>query len=150
VKISTVAEGDLDDLQPLVRGYLDFYGVAPSDSDVLALCRTLIADPEREGVQLIARDDAGRPIGFATIFWWWSTLQAARIAQMNDLFVLADARGSGAADALIEACAQLCRDRGDIAYLGWQTAKDNTRAQAVYERVGGERSEWIDYSIDTR
>ncbi len=33
--------------------------------------------------------------------------------------------------------------------LGWQTAKDNLRAQAVYDRVGGTREEWLDYSIDT-
>jgi len=150
VTISTVTDADLDDLLPLVRGYLDFYEVAPPDADVLTLCRALIADPDGEGVQLIARDDSGRAVGFATIFWWWSTLQASRIAQMNDLFVDDDARGGGVADALIEACAKHCRDRGDIAYLGWQTAPGNLRAQAVYERVGAERSEWIDYSVDTR
>ena len=33
--------------------------------------------------------------------------------------------------------------------LGWQTAKDNHRAQAVYERVGGRREEWLDYSLET-
>ena len=32
--------------------------------------------------------------------------------------------------------------------LGWQTAKDNARAQKVYERVGAERSEWLDYSLE--
>jgi GNAT superfamily N-acetyltransferase len=133
-----------------MRGYLEFYEVDPPDSEVLALCRALLADPEREGVQLIARDDSGAPIGFATIFWTWSTLSAARIAVMNDLFVVAEARGTGTAERLIEACAALCRERGDIAHLGWQTAKDNHRAQAVYERVGGVREEWVDYSIPTR
>jgi GNAT superfamily N-acetyltransferase len=147
--ITTVTEADLDDLLPLVRGYLDFYGASPDDAAVLGLSRALIADPEREGVQFIARDDQDRPVGFATVFWWWSTLQAKRIAQMNDLFVTSDARGSGAAEALIDACVQACRDRGDIAYLGWQTAKDNLRAQAVYDRIGGQRSEWVDYSLDT-
>ena len=33
--------------------------------------------------------------------------------------------------------------------LRWQTAKDNYRAQRVYERVGGRRQEWIDYSLGT-
>jgi len=32
--------------------------------------------------------------------------------------------------------------------LAWQTALDNTRAQAVYDRVGGRRSQWLDYSLD--
>jgi hypothetical protein len=33
--------------------------------------------------------------------------------------------------------------------LEWQTALDNLRAQAVYERVGGQRSQWVDYSLPT-
>ena len=52
-------------------------------------------------MQLIARDDDGRAIGFATIFWTWTTLSASRLGVMNDLFVVADARGGGHADALI-------------------------------------------------
>ena len=91
----------------------------------------------------------GRAVGFATIFWTWSTLSAARIGVMNDLFVAEPARGSGAAEALIGACAERCRQRGAVS-LGWQTAKDNVRAQAVYDRVGGAREEeWLDYSLDT-
>jgi GNAT superfamily N-acetyltransferase len=145
--IATVTEDDLDDLLPLVRGYLTFYEVDPPDSEVLALSRALLADPEREGLQLIARDEAGAAIGFATIFWTWSTLSASRIAVMNDLFVDPSARGTGLADELINACVARCRERGDITSLGWQTAKDNHRAQAVYERVGGVREEWLDYSL---
>lgn len=148
LRIQTVAEGDLGDLLPLVRGYCDFYEVAPSDDALLALSRALIADPEREGLQLLARNEEGRALGFATIFWTWSTLSAERIGVMNDLFVIPDARGSGAAEALISECAERCRARG-AASLGWQTAKDNHRAQAVYDRVGGVRSEWLDYSLDT-
>ncbi len=148
--ISVVGEADLQDLLPLVRGYLDFYEVDPRDEAVLALSRALIADPEREGVQLVARTADGRAMGFATIFWYWSTLSAARIALMNDLFVDPDARGAGLADALIERCVEVCRQRGDIASLCWQTAKENHRAQAVYERVGGVRGEWLDYSIAIR
>jgi GNAT superfamily N-acetyltransferase len=145
--IATVTEGDLAELLPLMRGYCDFYRTAPSDADLLAMSRALIADSEREGVQLLARDGDGRAIGFATIFWTWSTSSAARVGTMNDLFVAADARGSGAADALIDACVERCRERGAVR-LEWQTALDNHRAQAVYERVGGKREQWLDYSLD--
>jgi len=146
--VEEVREEDLEDLLPLMRGYCEFYGVGPSDGDLLAMSRALIADTEREGLQLMARDGSGRAIGFATVFWTWSTLRAARIGVMNDLFVLPEARGSGAAEELIAACRERCRRRGDVASLGWQTAKDNLRAQAVYERVGARRSEWLDYSLD--
>jgi GNAT superfamily N-acetyltransferase len=145
--IHLVGEDDLGELLPLMRAYCAFYEVDPSDDALLAMSRALIADPEREGVQLVARDGAGAAVGFATIFWSWSTLSAARIGVMNDLYVAPEARGQGAAEALIEACAERCRHHGAKS-LGWQTAKDNTRAQAVYERVGAKRSEWVDYSLE--
>ena len=146
--ITTVTEADLPELLPLMRGYCDFYEVAPSDDALLAMSRTLIADPELEGIQLIARDDSGRAVGFATIFWTWTTLSASRLGVMNDLFVADDARGGGHADALIAACAEKSRERG-ATELAWQTAYTNDRARAVYERVGAKRDErWLDYSLD--
>jgi GNAT superfamily N-acetyltransferase len=145
--ITTVTEADLPDLLPLMRGYCDFYEVDPADDALLAMSRTLIADPELEGVQLLARDDDGRAVGFATIFWTWSTLSASRLGVMNDLFVTSDARGGGHAEALIEACAERCRTRGATS-LEWQTAHTNGRAQAVYDRVGATRDDrWLDYSL---
>jgi GNAT superfamily N-acetyltransferase len=145
--ISIASEADLPELLALMRAYCDFYEVAPGDEELLAMSRALIADPQREGLQLLASDGDGRPVGFATVFWSWSTLSASRIGVMNDLFVRPEARGSGAAEALIAACAERCREHGATS-LGWQTAKDNERAQAVYERVGGKREEWLDYSLD--
>jgi GNAT superfamily N-acetyltransferase len=145
--ILTVTEADLGELLPLMRAYCDFYAVAPPDDELLAMCRVLIADPEREGIQLIARDErSGQAIGFATIFWTWSTTAAARIGTMNDLYVAPPGRGTGAADELIRACLERCRERGAVR-LEWQTALDNLRAQAVYDRVGGQRSQWVDYSL---
>ena len=145
--IAIVTEDDLPDLLPLMRGYCDFYEVAPADDALLEMSRVLIDDPERQGLQLIARDGGGRAVGFATIFWTWSTLSADRRGVMNDLFVSQDARGGGVADALIAACTDECRERG-VPELAWQTAKTNLRAQAVYERVGATRDErWLDYSV---
>ena len=47
-EVARVGEADLAALLPLLRGYADFYGEAPSDQGLLALSRALIADPERE------------------------------------------------------------------------------------------------------
>jgi GNAT superfamily N-acetyltransferase len=146
--IAVVTEADLPELLPLMRGYCDFYEVDPSDEALLAMSRELIADPEKEGLQLLARDDAGRAVGFATLFWTWSTLSASRIGVMYDLFVHPDARGGGVAEALIAECAERCRRRG-ASVLEWTTANDNHRAQAVYDRVGGRRDDrWLDYSLE--
>ena len=146
-RIDVVGESDLPELLTLMRGYCDFYEVAPTDEDLLVMSRTLIADPVREGMQLIARDESGRAIGFATIFWTWSTTRAARIGVMNDIFVAPGARGTGVADELIAACLERCRSHG-AARLTWRTALDNHRAQAVYDRIGAQRSQWLDYGLE--
>jgi GNAT superfamily N-acetyltransferase len=142
--ITRVGAADLGDLLPLVRAYCDFYEVAPTDDALIAVSRTLIEDPEREGLQLLARDGRGQAVAFATLYWCWSTSEASRIGVMNDLFVAEPARGHGVAEALIDTCRGECTARG-AARLTWQTAPDNLRAQAVYERVGGRREQWIDY-----
>jgi GNAT superfamily N-acetyltransferase len=144
VTISRVEKGDLDELLPLMRGYCDFYEVSPTDSALLELARTLIAHPEREGVQLLARDEAGRPVGFATVYWSWATTSAERIGVMNDLFVAPEARGRGTAESLIEACRAECARHG-AGKLTWQTALDNGPAQKVYDRVGATQERWLDY-----
>lgn len=148
VEISRVGENDLDDLLPLMRGYSDFYEVDPSDEALLALSRALIENPGYDGVQFIARDsDSGEALGFATVYWMWSTSRAARIGVMNDLFTAEAARRRGVGEALIAACLDAVRARG-AGSLQWQTARDNHTAQSLYERVGGIREEWYDYHLD--
>jgi ribosomal protein S18 acetylase RimI-like enzyme len=148
VEITRVGTADLPDLLPLMRGYSDFYEVNPSDEALLALSGALIANPEYEGLQLIARDsDDGAPLGFATVYWLWSTSRAERIGLMNDLFTAPEARRRGVGEALIRACLEAVRERG-ARILQWQTAPDNHRAQALYDAVGGIREQWVDYYLE--
>jgi len=142
VTIGRVTQADLGELLPLMRAYCDFYAVAPSDEALLGLSRALIADPEREGVQLLARD--GGSVGFATIFWSWATTSAERIGVMNDLFVAPEARGKCVAEALIEACRAECAAHG-AGKLTWQTAPDNATAMKLYDRIRAVREQWVDY-----
>jgi GNAT superfamily N-acetyltransferase len=144
--IDLVTASDLDDLLQLVRAYCAFYETTPSDAALLQLSRALIADPEREGVQLIARDERSKAAGFATVFWSWDTTEGSRIGIMNDLYVAPEARGSGLAERLIAACAERCKGRG-ASRLEWQTGPENLRAQAVYDRVGGVREPWLLYTL---
>jgi GNAT superfamily N-acetyltransferase len=147
MRITVVGPVDLPELLPLLRAYCDFYQVSPSDRALVELSRSLLADPRREGLQLLAHDESGRAVGFATLYWTWQTLSAARVGVMNDLYVAAEARGTGVAGALIDACLERCREHGATELI-WQTAKDNARAQAVYDRIGATRDDrWLDYSL---
>jgi GNAT superfamily N-acetyltransferase len=145
--IARVTTHDLGDLLPLMRAYCDFYKVSPPDEALLGLASALIDDPDCEGVQLIARDTKGHAVGFATVFWSWSTTNSCRVGVMNDLFVSERARGTGLAERLIATCRQECSRRG-ARRLTWQTATDNARAQAVYDRIGATREHWVDYWLD--
>ena len=144
--VRRVSAGDLDELLGLMREYCDFYKASPDDADLLAVARALLDDPNHEGVQLLACDADGRAVGFATVYWSWSTIGACRIGVMNDLFVAERARGGGIAEALIDGCRSECTQHG-ARKLTWQTAPDNLRAQAVYERVGAKAEQWVDYSL---
>jgi GNAT superfamily N-acetyltransferase len=145
VEIRPAREDELDELLPLMRAYCDFYESSPTDEGVMTMARTLIGDPS-QGVVFIARLD-GKAIGFATLDWKWSMLKGARIGYLEDLFVDPAARGRGTADALIQVCADRCRELGMPA-MAWLTAPDNRRAQKVYDRTGAAAETYLEYDLE--
>jgi len=141
------AEADeVEELLRLMRSYCDFYEFDPPDAGLRELLQSLIGDPE-QGAVFIARDGDGKAVGVATMDWRWSASRGARMGHLEDLFVAPEARGRGIAEALIGACADLCRARGAPA-LDWLTRPDNTRARAVYERVGATGGTWMEYELE--
>ena len=144
VEIRSARAEEIEEMLPLIRAYCEFYETEPNDEGLREMFRTLIAEPS-QGAVFVAADD-GRPVGFATLDWKWSSLKAARIGYLEDLFVDPTARGKGIADALIEVCAQRCRELGMPA-MEWLTAPDNLRAQQVYNRTGAESDTYVEYDL---
>jgi len=147
MQIDSARTEDLDALLPLMRGYCEFYEVTPNDEGLMEMARALIATDDSEGMLLAARSDTGEPVGFAAVGWKWSSLRAARVAIMEDLFVHPDARRGGAGQALIEECGRRAKKHG-AACLLWVTALDNHRAQSVYERTGAHGDKWLEYELE--
>jgi GNAT superfamily N-acetyltransferase len=141
-----VTAADLPDLVPMMRDYCRFYRTSPSDEALVALSRALLDAPDHEGVQLIARDEDGSPLGFGTVFWSWDTTEAVRSAILHDLFVVPAARGGGVGRALIAACAEEA-GRRQHGHLVWHTAPDNSTAQRLYDSTAAERSTWVHYTL---
>jgi len=56
-------------------------------------------------------------------------------------------RGRGVGRALIEASADVARERG-AAWLEWATAPDNHTAQRLYDSMTSEKSTWLEYELD--
>jgi ribosomal protein S18 acetylase RimI-like enzyme len=147
-KIRRAERRDVPQLTPLMLEYIvGFYRQPrPADEDLTRLIDVLLAGDE--GTVFVAeRDD--ELVGFATLYFTWGTLAAAREAVMNDLYVVEPARGTGVAEALFRASADESRRRG-CAEMVWETASDNHRAQRFYERMGSQRGPWVTYSIETR
>ena len=145
--VRPAAEDDLPALLPLVRAYADFYESTPTDEGLETMCRTLIADRWTKGSCSPAAIPRGQWSASPRWAWKWSSLRGAKIGYLEDLFVAPEARGSGLADALIEACAQRAREYGAPA-LDWLTAPDNKRAQAVYDRSGASGEPLIEYDLE--
>jgi ribosomal protein S18 acetylase RimI-like enzyme len=116
----------------------------PDDAKLNELIHVLLE--QREGIQFVAESE-GKLVGFATLYFSYSTLRATKIAVMNDLFVIEEFRGQGAAAKLFAACKGYAA-RNRYANMSWTTAKDNLRAQRFYEKMGGERGDWLTYSIN--
>ena len=111
----------------------------------------------RQGLGLAARSrrtrsrawwrwaDRGRPVGLAHFRPFARPLAASIGGFLDDLFVAPEARGSGAAQALIEAVAARGRERG-WTVIRWITAEDNYRGRSVYDRVA-QKTKWLTYEI---
>jgi GNAT superfamily N-acetyltransferase len=147
IEITAVAAEELDRVLPLVAAYQRFYGVERVDERRNRAFFGRFVAPSEDGLLLAARH-GGEPeiVGFACLYWHFSSLSAAETVLMNDLFVGEDARRRGIGRALIEASADVARERG-AAHLEWATAPDNHAAQRLYDSTGADRSEWVEYEL---
>ncbi len=137
---------DLDELLPLIAGYQRFYGAEP-DRERNRRFFSRFLHPSDEGILLGAWHEESL-VGFATLYWFFSSTKAAETVLMNDLFVREDVRGAGVGRALISSALDEARRRG-AAHLEWFTAPDNLTAQWLYDSMpGATRSSWLAYEIE--
>jgi GNAT superfamily N-acetyltransferase len=145
LEIAPIAGEEYEELLPLIAAYQRFYEVADVDEERnRSFFRRFLA-PSEDGLLLGARRE-GRLVGYACLYWHFSSTQAVETVLMNDLYVVDSSRGEGVGRALIEASAEVARERG-AASVEWSTAPDNRTAQRLYDATGAERSEWVSYEL---
>jgi GNAT superfamily N-acetyltransferase len=145
LEIAPIGDAEFERLLPLIAAYQRFYEVDQIDEERNRAFFRRFLSPSEDGMLLGARD-SGEIVGYACLYWHFSSLVAAETVLMNDLFVSETARARGVGRALIEASATVARERG-AAYLEWATAPDNLTAQRLYDSTGAERSEWVEYEL---
>ncbi len=146
VEISPIDTAELERLLPLIAAYQRFYEVADIDEERNRAFFSRFIAPSEDGMLLGARA-GGELVGYACLYWTFTSLIPAETVLMNDLYVSEAARGRGVGRALIEASAAVARERG-AAHLEWATAPGNLTAQRLYDSTGAERSEWIEYELE--
>lgn len=144
-EIGPVAPEQLEELLPLIAAYQRFYRAEEVDEDRNRAFFGRFLAPSEDGMLLAARRD-GELLGYACLYWHFSSLAAAETVLMNDLFVVEPARGEGIGRALIEASAAVARERGAHT-LEWATEPENGTAQRLYDTTGAERSQWVAYEL---
>jgi GNAT superfamily N-acetyltransferase len=145
LEIGPISADELDELLPLIAAYLRFYEIEGIDNDRNRAFFSRFLAPSEGGLLLGARRD-GRLVGYACLYWAFSSTPPAETVLLNDLYVEEAERGTGVGRALIEASAAIGRERG-AERLEWTTAPDNRRAQRLYDSLGAERSDWVSYSL---
>jgi GNAT superfamily N-acetyltransferase len=144
-RIEPIARDQLEQLLPLIAAYQRFYEAEEIDEARNRDFFGRFIAPSEDGMLLGAwRED--ELVGYACLYWHFTSLVPAETVLMNDLYVDPDARGEGVGRALIEASAAVARERG-AHHLEWATAPDNTAAQRLYDSTGAERSEWVEYEL---
>ncbi|WP_028547351.1 GNAT family N-acetyltransferase [Paenibacillus sp. UNC451MF] len=144
-KIRVAEAKDTDQLMQLMYQYMDFYERPRPEENALRHFIGRLQQEPCSGLQFVA-EQGGSLVGFATLYFTFSTLQLKRAAIMNDLFVAPSERGLKVGEGLFQACLQHVRSNG-YAYMTWETAQHNTAAQTFYDKMGGLRSDWLVYEI---
>ena len=145
VEIAPISSDEFEELLPLIAAYQRFYEAAEIDEERNRTFFRRFLAPSDDGLLLGARRE-GQLVGYACLYWHFSSLQARETVLMNDLYVDPTTRGEGVGRALIEASAAVARERGAHP-LEWATAPDNKTAQRLYDSTGAERSSWIVYEL---
>jgi len=133
---------DVPTILRLIRGLAEYERLGPQMEATAERIRRHGFGRPRYFETLICR--RGRtPIGFALYYFTYSTFLGRPTLYLEDLFVLAEARGNGAGRALLRALAKVAVRRG-CGRMEWTVLDWNTPSIRFYRKLGAKlRREWI-------
>ena len=132
--IRPATRDDVPQLLELIRGLATYEKKRPK---AIVTEADLVRDgfgPQPKFRALIAQW-AGKPAGYASFFYFYSTFQGRPALFLEDLFVLDDYRGKGIGKNLLVAVCKLALEEGCFA-LRWEVLDWNIPAIEFYEKLG--------------
>lgn len=144
--IEPVSSHNLAEVLPLMRAYHEFYRVEQISDAQFENFFAQFSKTSSAGCLFLYKE-AGAAVGFATVYFSFSSTIAGKVAILNDLFTQPEYRGRGIGRALIEHCRSFAATCG-AARLQWLTAPDNTAAQKLYDALATRKSHWVLYTYN--
>jgi GNAT superfamily N-acetyltransferase len=145
LRIAPIVASELEALLPMIGAYQRFYEVEDVDEERNRAFFSRFLAPSEDG-ELIGAWRGDKLVGYACLYWHFTSLVPAETVLLNDLYVAEDRRGEGIGRALIEASAEIARERGTH-QLQWVTAPDNQTARRLYDSTGAESEPSIEYEL---
>ena len=155
VAVRVAAHADLGALVRFAALFRDHsQRTRPSAEEFRSGIARLLDDPGTEF--LLALDESGAPLGFAQLRFRFSAWLAGNAAEVEDLYVLREARRHGVGRRLMELAIDRARGRS-CQMIGLNTNERNGPALALYEGLGfgaasafwkGGRRLWLQRSLE--
>ncbi|HVP31057.1 MAG TPA: GNAT family N-acetyltransferase [Myxococcota bacterium] len=142
VSLRVAEAADLDTLVRLAVAFRDHLErPGPSEDEFRSAFATLLGDASAEFV--LARDATGCDVGYVQSRFRRSAWSGGIDAELEDVFVAAEARGLGVGERLLRFALERALARG-CRIAGLATNERNAPALALYGRLGfrAERARW--------
>jgi ribosomal protein S18 acetylase RimI-like enzyme len=143
IKVRKIELSDNPSWQEIFFDYLKFYETSPGDVNTELVWQRLTS-PDTE-IQGLVAESNGEVVGIVHFHYQLSTWTDTFDCYLEDLYVAEEARGNGAARALIQAVKELATER-KCSKLFWITRESNSTARKLYDKVAT-LSDFIRYEV---
>jgi ribosomal protein S18 acetylase RimI-like enzyme len=137
ITLAPATAADVDDFVALATEMDLFYGDVrpdPPQQRAAEISTVRFGDPPA-AIALLARDDAGKLVGFAAYSFLWPAVGLSMSLYLKELYVAAAARRTGVATALMRGLYVIAAERG-CSRVEWTTDDSNEHAKAFYTAFG--------------
>ena len=143
MEVREVRASDVAEWTALYEGYRRFYGLTPEPA-VVARVWTWLLDDAHE-VHGAVVEQGGALLGLAHYRRFARPSSGTSGIYLDDLFVRADRRGSGAGRLLLTSLSTLAEQEGR-SVVRWITAESNAVARRLYDTVAT-ATPWVTYDL---
>lgn len=144
IEVRALEKSDHAEWRRLWTAYLTFYEATVPEEVYETTWKRLFTEGEFEPKGFLALRD-GKPVGLVHFLYHRTCWSLVNNCYLQDLFTDAEARGSGAGAALIEAVRKDAAEKG-IKNVYWMTHETNATARKLYDRVA-RKTGFIEYDL---